>query len=64
MKTKDIERSVFWAKMFIERANIMLKKQDDNTDEDHKCDVRKESGSVRRASMELTRSLAVMRAGR
>ncbi len=56
MQEENIKAAVRDAKVFLKRAEELLK-----TGADYSWASPKESGALRRASMELTRSLATMR---
>ncbi len=62
MKEQDVKDAVFEAERFLKRAKALLSKV--NGDKFAMYHNPKESGAVRRASLDLTRSLAEMRKSR
>lgn len=61
MKTEAIKQSIALAKIYIDRANAVIKEREEN----HylKGGGTQKSGALRRMSMELTNSLARVRKG-
>ena len=61
MRKPDIDKAIAEAKRFIERANALIEAQNGTYDCWGHILASKDSGAVRRASMDLTRSLADLR---
>lgn len=62
MLTATLKESITEAKRFLNRAEDLLAKS--GSDKYVRCDYPKESGAVRRASLDLTRVLADLRHNR
>lgn len=64
MKYETLQASISEAKRFIKRGIALSKVHEEETVTDTLLDHPKEQGAVRRASMDLTRCLSDLRAGR
>jgi len=61
VKTADIRKAALAAKMFIQRADVVLAERESPESRGYVLAGTKASGSLYRMSMELSRTLSIMR---